>query len=259
MSRIKDLFQKKQKNVCSIFITAGFPQKESLFQLLPALQSAGVDMIEIGMPFSDPLADGPTIQQSNQVAIANGMTIATLLEQLTDIRKNIQIPLILMGYLNPVLQFGIENFLQKSKEIGIDGLILPDLPPSLYETEYKSTFEKYGIKPIFLITPRTTENRIRYIDNISSGFIYAVATAGTTGSNQSISDSLDYFKKLKEMQLKNPIVAGFNIKDKASFEQVCLYAQGAIIGSAFIKAVSENKQPVEQIVKSFVKNIFEVS
>lgn len=255
MSRIETLFQQKKQAVCSIFITAGFPQKESLLQILPALQSAGVDMIEIGMPFSDPLADGPTIQQSNQVAIANGMTIATLLEQLQDVRKTIQVPLILMGYLNPVLQFGIEKFLQKSQEIGIDGLILPDLPPSLYETEYKKLFEKHGIKPIFLITPRTTESRIRYIDSISSGFVYAVATAGTTGSNQSVADSLDYFKKLKAMQLKNPIVAGFNIKDKTSFEQVCQYAQGAIIGSAFIKAVSETQQPVEQITKAFVQNI----
>lgn len=255
MNRIEKLFQEKKSNVLTIYCTAGFPEKEATIKILEALENSGVDLIEIGMPFSDPLADGETIQKSSEIALRNGMTIQVLFEQLQNIRQKISVPLVLMGYLNPVLQFGIENFCKKCAEVGIDGLILPDLPLQEYEEQYKSLFEKYNLYPIFLITPQTSEARIKKIDSLSKGFIYMVSQASTTGTKSGISDEQEaYFQRIKAMQLQNPLQIGFGISDADSFRKACKYTQGAIIGSAFIKYIQERKD-IGEAVSEFVSNI----
>lgn len=252
MNRINQKLQETHK-LLSIYFTAGYPQLNDTVSIIKSLQDAGVDVIEIGMPFSDPLADGPTIQQSGSVALKNGMTSKILFEQLKDIRKDVDIPLILMGYLNPILQFGIEAFCKACAEVGIDGLIIPDLPIAAYQQNYQAIFEAYGLINIFLITPQTSLERIKFIDKISNGFIYMVSSAGTTGSkNEFDKTQLDYFKRIADLKLKNPQIVGFGISNEQTFKQATRFSKGAIIGSAFINQISNFG--VEGI-GNFVKNI----
>lgn len=232
------IFKKLQedKKLLSIYFSAGFPNIEDTVTILQNLEMSGVDMIEIGLPFSDPLADGPTIQKSSTQALKNGMTTELLFTQLKDIRQSVSIPLIIMGYFNPILQYGVNEFCQKCEEIGIDGLIIPDLPVDVYNEQYSSIFEKNGLINVFLITPQTSERRIRFIDSISKGFIYMVSSASVTGSSSGFgNEQMKYFKRISEMQLKNPQIVGFGISDSETFSQATTFAKGAIIGSAFIK------------------------
>ena len=238
MNRIQAKLQ-EDKKLLSIYFTAGYPNLNDTVTTIENLENNGVDMIEIGLPFSDPLADGPTIQASSTQALHNGMTSTVLFEQLKDIRKTVSIPLVLMGYFNPMLQFGVEAFCEKCQEVGIDGLIIPDLPVEVYHEEYKAIFERYGLLNIFLITPQTSESRIRYMDSISEGFIYMVSSASTTGSQSGFgNEQTDYFKRIADLQLTNPQIIGFGISDHETFSQATHYAKGAIIGSAFIKHVA---------------------
>jgi len=239
MNRLTERLSAEGK-ILSIYATAGFPQLKDTLQVLKELENAGVDLIEIGMPFSDPLADGPTIQDSSTKALMNGMTTELLFEQLKEVRNHLSIPLILMGYFNPVLQFGVEKFLEKAAEIGIDGVILPDLPLEVYEREYKDLFEAYGLSMIFLITPQTPERRIRQIEQASTSFIYMVSTSSTTGAQEGFNEeSMEYFKRIEEMNLQVPTVVGFGISNASSYRQATSHSKGAIIGSAFIKALSK--------------------
>lgn len=240
MNRINQKLQ-EDKKLLSIYFTAGFPKLNDTVTIIKELENSGVDMIEIGLPFSDPLADGPTIQESSTIAIENGMTTKVLFEQLKDIRKSVQIPLLIMGYFNPMMQFGVEKFCQKCAEIEIDGLIIPDLPIEVYKSEYQSIFEKYNLKNIFLITPQTSESRIREIDELSDSFIYMVSSAAVTGSQSGFgNEQTEYFKRIHDLKLKNPQIVGFGIKDKETFEQATEYQKGAIIGSAFVKHLEKN-------------------
>ena len=239
MNRIHQKLQENKK-LLSIYFTAGYPQLNDTVSIIQDLEKSGVDMIEIGLPFSDPLADGPTIQASSTAALKNGMTTETLFEQLKDIRASVSIPLIIMGYFNPVLQYGVEAFCKKCQELGIDGLILPDLPVDVYDEHYKTTFEKYGLINVFLITPQTSDERIRYIDSISGGFIYMVSSASTTGAKSGFGDTqTDYFKRIASLKLKNPQIVGFGISNNETFTKATQYAKGAIIGSAFIKHLTD--------------------
>jgi tryptophan synthase alpha chain len=254
-NRIDHLFETKKNNILSIYFTAGFPKLEDTVSILQYLQEAGADMVEIGIPFSDPVADGPTIQHSSTVALRNGMTLNLLFEQIKNIRKSVHIPLLLMGYLNPVMQYGMEKFCQKCQETGIDGLIIPDLPLQEYMDEYKTLFEQYGLYNIFLISPQTSEERIRQIDQHSSGFIYMVSSASITGAKGSITDEqVAYFKRVAQMGLNNPSVIGFGISNHETFERACTYASGAIIGSAFVNLLKESKNLKEDI-KQFVRSV----
>ncbi len=252
MNRLTETLSAEGK-ILSIYATAGFPQLKDTLQVLKELENTGVDLIEIGMPFSDPLADGPTIQESSTKALMNGMTTELLFEQLKEIRNHLSIPLILMGYFNPVLQFGVEKFLKKAAEIGIDGVILPDLPLEVYEREYKGLFEAYRLSMIFLITPQTPERRIRQIEKASTSFIYMVSTSSTTGAQEGFNqESMEYFKRIEAMNLQVPTVVGFGISNASSYHQATSHSKGAIIGSAFIKALS--KEGIEGI-PSFIKSI----
>ena len=252
MNRLTERLSAEGK-ILSIYATAGFPQLIDTLQVLKELENAGVDLIEIGMPFSDPLADGPTIQESSTKALMNGMTTELLFEQLKEVRNHLSIPLILMGYFNPVLQFGVEKFLKKAAEIGIDGVILPDLPLEVYEREYKDFFETYDLSMIFLITPQTPESRIRQIEQASTSFIYMVSTSSTTGAQEGFNqESMKYFKRIEAMNLKVPTVVGFGISTASSYHQATSHSKGAIIGSAFIKALS--KEGIEGI-PAFVQRI----
>ena len=254
MNRINQKLQENKK-LLSIYFTAGFPKLNDTVTIIQELEKNGVDMIEIGLPFSDPLADGPTIQESSTIAIENGMTTSLLFEQLKDIRKTVQVPLIIMGYFNPMMQFGIEKFCQKCAEVGIDGLIIPDLPLFVYETEYKSIFEKYHLKNIFLISPQTSEERIQQIDSISDSFIYMVSSTAVTGSQSGFGlEQMDYFKRISNLNLKNPQIIGFGIKDEETFQQATKFQKGAIIGSAFINFLKEN--PIKNtysFINTFIK------
>ena len=260
MNRLDKLFADKKNNVLNIYCTAGYPQLNSISEVIEALQKNGADIIEIGMPYSDPLADGEVIQQSSAIALQNGMTIEILFNQLRNLRNtppaggNGGIPIILMGYMNPILQFGIEKFCAAAKETGVDGIILPDLPMYEFETLYKPLFEKNDLKFIFLVTPETSEERIKKIDALCSGFIYAVSSSSTTGKNKAIEGQEEYFKKLQHMNLKNPVLVGFGIKDKATFTAACKYTNGAIIGTAYIKAL-ENSSNITQTTKEFINSI----
>lgn len=232
---------KENKKLLSIYFTAGYPSLNDTVSIIQNLEKSDVDMIEIGLPFSDPLADGPTIQASSTKALKNGMTTEVLFNQLKDIRKTVSIPLIIMGYFNPMLQYGVEAFCKKCEEIGIDGLIIPDLPVDVYNDKYKAIFEKYGLINVFLITPQTSVERINFIDSISNGFIYMVSSASVTGSQSGFGDEQTaYFKRIANMDLKNPQIIGFGISDNKTFNQATQYAKGAIIGSAFIKFLSNN-------------------
>jgi len=254
MSRIKELFQQKKNNILNVYCTAGYPQLNSTVSVMKALQDSGVDMIELGMPYSDPLADGPVIQASSTQALANGMTITTLFEQLRGFRQQVYVPVILMGYMNPVLQYGFERFCQHAADAPVDGLILPDLPEYEFETEYGPIMQRYGLNFIFLVTPETSEERIRKLDSLSTGFLYAVSSSSTTGKDKDMNAVNDFLQKLQDMKLNNPILVGFGIKDKATFQQACQHANGAIIGTAFIKAL-ENAPDVTEATKKFITDI----
>ena len=259
-SRIKDLFQRKNKNILNVYCTAGFPRLESIREVMQALQEYGADMIEIGMPYSDPLADGPVIQASSTLALANGMTLARLFEQLKDMRQpsypggSVKIPVLLMGYMNPILQYGFDRFCADAAGAGVDGLILPDLPMHEFETEYGLLVKKYGLDFIFLVTPETSESRIRKLDSLSSGFLYAVSSSSTTGKEKVLSGQTAYFDKLNSMKLKNPILIGFGIGDKPSFQEACAHANGAIIGTAYIRAI-EKTEDISKSTKTFLDGI----
>ena len=254
MNRITELFEQKQQNILNVYCTAGYPRLDSTLQVMKALQDSGADLIELGMPYSDPLADGPVIQHSSGVALANGMTIEKLFGQLHDFRKQIYVPVILMGYMNPVLQYGFEKFCQHAAALPIDGLILPDLPEHEFETEYGPIMQRYGLAFIFLVTPETSEERIRKLDKLSTGFLYAVSSSSTTGSNKNMTDVSAYLQRLKSYQLKNPVLVGFGIKDKQSFTEACRYANGAIIGTAYIKEL-ETAPDLAVTTKDFIKEI----
>ena len=241
-NRITRLFRKRKQDILSIYVTAGFPHLEDTVPVLEALEKAGADMIEIGIPFSDPVADGETIQASNKTALDNGMSLKLLFEQLKDIREHVSIPLLLMGYINPILQYGIEAFCKKAQEIGIDGLIVPDLPIAEYLEFYKETMDACSLSNILLVTPQTSEARIRMIDKNTDGFIYLVSSNSITGKTGQVSgEQKAYFERINAMQLKNPTIIGFGISDAKTFGTACQYASGAIIGSAFIRAISEGK------------------
>jgi tryptophan synthase alpha chain len=240
MNRINQKL-KEDKKLLSIYFTAGYPNIDDTVTVIQNLEKSGVDMIEIGLPFSDPLADGPTIQASSTQALKNGMTSDLLFEQLKDIRQSVSIPLIIMGYFNPMLQYGVEAFCKKCQEVGVDGLIIPDLPVDVYNDQYKTIFEAYGLINVFLITPQTSNERIRYIDSVSSGFIYMVSSASVTGSQSGFGDAqTDYFERIANMNLNNPQIVGFGISNNETFTQATASAKGAIIGSAFIKHLTQN-------------------
>jgi tryptophan synthase alpha chain len=261
MNRIEELFKKKQHTILSVYCTAGFPRLEDTLIVLRALEEGGADMIELGMPYSDPLADGPVIQHSSTIALQNGMTIKKLFEQLKDFRKSPSsggvgeaIPVLLMGYMNPILQYGFEKFCADASMVGIDGLILPDLPEYEYETEYGAIIKKYGLDFVFLVTPETSDERVKRLDKLSSGFLYVVSSSSTTGKDKNMASVKTYLQRIKNLKLKNPLVVGFGIKDKTTFEQACENAHGAIIGTAFIKAL-ENDTNAEKATKNFLNEI----
>jgi len=254
MNRIKQLFSERQKNILSVYFTAGFPKLDDTVPTIKELVANGVDLIEIGMPFSDPMADGIVIQESSHKALQNGMSIKKLFSQLENIRQEVQIPLVMMGYLNPVMQYGFENFCKDCKRVGIDGLIIPDLPMDDFLTEYKKICERQGVEFIFLITPETSDERIRLIDENTNGFIYMVSSAATTGEQKSFADKIDYFTKINNLNLKNPRLIGFGISNKESVDIVNQYSSGAIIGSAFIKALNQTND-VKEGVKLLLKKL----
>lgn len=255
MNRINQLFNQKSSNILSIFFTAGYPELNSTVPIIKALAGAGTDMIEIGMPFSDPMAEGPVIQKSSDTALRNGMSLSLLFQQLADIRETVDIPLLLMGYLNPVMQFGIENFCRKCAETGIDGVILPDLPMDLFLEDYQPVFRKYGLHNIFLLSPQTEESRIRLIDKVSEGFIYMVSASSTTGVRDKFSaEQVAYFERIRDMKLRNPRLIGFGISSHQSFSTACQFASGAIIGSAFVKML-DNTMDMDAKIGTFCESI----
>lgn len=256
MNRIQQLFTQKKENILSVYFTAGFPKPNDTVPILESLQKYGVDMAEIGIPFSDPLADGPVIQNSSQIALKNGMNLKKLFSQLANIRASVHIPLVMMGYLNPIMQFGFENFCSECKKVGVDGMIIPDLPMDVYLSEYRKIVEKNGLDFIFLITPETSEERIRQIDEHTHGFIYMVSSAGVTGTQNSFDHHIDYFNRINSMHLKNPRLIGFGISNKLTRETASRYSSGVIIGSAFIKALQESSD-VESAVKLLIKKLKE--
>jgi tryptophan synthase alpha chain len=253
MNRIKRKL-KENKKLLSIYFSAGFPKLDDTVEIIKELEKNNVDFIEIGLPFSDPLADGPTIQDSSSIALKNGMNTNCLFNQLANIRNSVKIPLIIMGYFNPILQYGVEKFCKKCEEVGIDGCIIPDLPVQIFHKNYKKIFDKYGLINIFLITPQTTENRIKYIDEVSDGFIYLVSSSSTTGSINGFGNKqLNYFKRISRMNLKNPLITGFGISDKKSFNEATSYSNGGIIGSAFIKHLkTKGISKIDKFVQSII-------
>lgn len=254
MSRLATIFSNKDNKILNIYTTAGYPRLHDTLPVMKALEEGGADIIELGMPYSDPLADGPVIQGSSAVALANGMTLPVLFEQLREMRKTINVPVVLMGYMNPVLQYGFEKFCADAAAAGIDGLILPDLPVFEFEHQYGPVIRSYGLDFIFLVTPETSDERVRHLDSLSSGFLYAVSSSSTTGGDTGRDASTAYLTRLKELGLKNPVLVGFGIRDKSGFDAVCQLADGAIIGSAFIKAL-EHSTDVNASTKSFLSSI----
>ncbi len=255
MNRIDTLFQNRNQNIISVYFTTGYPNLNDTETIIIELEKAGADLIEIGFPFSDPVADGPVIQQSSEQALKNGMTVKLLFQQLKDIRQKVQIPLVLMGYINPVMQYGIEKFCNDAAEIGIDAMILPDLPVEMYLKEYKSIFEQYNLHYIPLIPPQTSDARIKMIDEACSGFIYLVSSSSTTGTKTAQGTVLEEFTtRIKKLELKNPQLIGFGIKDKESFENVCKYASGGIIGTAFIQTLAKEGNMIENI-HEFIRSL----
>jgi tryptophan synthase alpha chain len=254
-NRLTRLFKEKKKNLLSVYFTAGFPELESTGLILKTLESAGAEFVEIGMPYSDPMADGPTIQASNTVALKNGMSIRLLLEQVEAARAEVSMPILLMGYLNPVMQYGVERFCAEAARVGVDGLILPDLPLLDYEEVYRPVFEQHNLSVIFLITPQTSEERIRKIDGLTNSFIYMVSSASTTGNKvEGDEKQLRYFERVQNMNLQNPQLIGFGISDRPSFELACRYAAGALIGTAFIKVIQE-KENLEANIRRYIGGV----
>ena len=252
MNRLQQLFQHKKKDILSIYYTAGYPNFGDTLKIAEYLEAAGADFLEIGFPYSDPVADGPIIQASSKQSLDQGMTLELLFDHLKDLRKSVTIPILLMGYVNPVLQYGVENFCKKCAEVGVDGCIIPDLPIYEYEELYRSAFEDNGISNIFLVTPQTSEERIRKIDGLSNAFIYLLSSAATTGKNLDVSDQAKaYFARIQSMELKNPLMIGFGISDKKTFDSANEYASGAIIGSAFVKSL--NSERLEESLNEFMK------
>jgi len=236
MNRLNKLFESKKDNLLSIYFTAGYPELNTTVDIAEALEKAGVDFLEIGFPYSDPVADGPTIQHSSEKALENGMNLNQLFEELKDLRKRVSIPILLMGYVNPMVQYGIERFCKKAAEVGVDGVIVPDLPMYEYENLYSKHFIENGLSNIFLVTPQTSEERIRKIDGLTNSFIYLLSSSSITGKNLEVSNAIeDYYKRIKAMELKNPAVIGFGISNNETFTKACEYARGAIVGSAFVK------------------------
>lgn len=237
----------------NIYFTAGIPNLEDTAEMMKTIQNSGADMMEIGMPYSDPVADGPVIQEAHELALKNGMTIAKLFSQLKSVKNEIKIPVILMGYINPVLSFGFEKFCEECANSGVSGLIIPDLPPIEFEKNYQPILEKYGLNFTFLVTPETSEERIKYLDSLSSGFLYAVSSSSTTGNENKEVKNEEYLNKLASINLKNPVMIGFGIKNKSDFEQVTEKAQGGIIGTAFVKTILENenwKEKAEEFINA---------
>ena len=249
MNRLKQLLDTKKKDLLSVYFTAGFPKQDSTVEVIVALCKGGADMIEVGIPFSDPMADGPVIQHSGSIALKNGMTLRMLLEQVEEARKhNPSTPFIAMGYINPIMQMGEENFFRRAKEAGIDGVIIPDLPFANYLSDYKSLSEKYDIPVIMLITPETSEERIRLIDEHCDGFIYMVSVASTTGARDKFTEEqVAYFKRINDMNLRHPRLIGFGISNKGTCDEACRYSSGAIIGSQFIKCLEASATPAEAV------------
>ena len=255
MNRIDVTFKQKQGNILSVYFTAGYPGLDDTVRIIHALQENGVDIVEIGIPFSDPLADGKMLQKSNQQALKNGMNVQLLFSQLSEIRNQVYIPLIMMGYLNPVLRYGVGKFCERAAEIGIDGIILPDLPVDVYLREFKDIFRKNGLYMIFLIAPETSEERIRIIDREGNGFIYMVSESSTTGSENLVGENqVEYFKRIRDMNLRLPALAGFGISSHEDFSLACRYSGGAIIGSAFVRDLSTGGATAG-IIKQFVSGI----
>ncbi|MDR3693809.1 tryptophan synthase subunit alpha [Mucilaginibacter sp.] len=254
MNRLNTLFNTKKDNLLSIYYTAGYPQLDATLDIAEALEKAGADFLEIGFPYSDPVADGPTIQHSSEKALENGMTLHLLFEQLANLRKRVSIPVLLMGYVNPIIQYGVENFCKKAAEVGVDGIIVPDLPIYEYESLYAKYFKANGLSNIFLVTPQTTEDRIRKIDRLSNSFIYLLSSSSITGGNLNVSANIeDYYKRIKAMNLNNPAIIGFGISNNESFTKACEYARGAIVGSAFVKLLGTENY-LEKI-PAFIKSI----
>ena len=254
MSKLELVFKEKSKRILNVYCTAGYPSLDSTMKVMASLQKNGADIIELGMPYSDPLADGEVIQVSSMKALANGMNIAVLFEQIQDMRKSISIPVILMGYMNPILQYGFEAFCKKAKEVGIDGLILPDLPLFEFEDAYGKIIKENGLDFIFLVTPETPDQRVKKLDSLSNGFLYAVSSSATTGKDKDFNVVAQYLQKLQAMQLKNPILVGFGIKDKATFDAATVHTQGSIIGSAYIQQLSKGGD-IETITSQFLNSV----
>lgn len=254
-NRVKGLFSRKREGILSVFFTAGFPQLDDTIRIAQFLEEAGADIVEIGIPFSDPIADGPVIQESNTVALNNGMTLRKLLEQVREIRTTVQLPILLMGYLNPVMQYGVEKFCADAAAAGVDGLILPDMPMEEYQLEYQKYFEANNLSNTFLISPTTSQDRIRKMDEATRGFIYAVSSSSTTGAKKGFSPEQEmYFKRLQSMQLKNPFLIGFGISNAEAFSRACGYGSGAIVGSAFISLLKASTDFEKDIV-DFVRDL----
>ena len=253
MNRLENLFSSKE-NILNIYTTAGFPELNDTVEIVQELATSGVDMVEIGMPFSDPLADGPTIQHSSEAAIENGITLDLIFDQIKEIRKTVDIPIMLMGYLNQLVKYGVEDFLAKAADVGVDGFILPDLPLDIYQDEYKTLFEKHRLKMSFLITPQTSDDRIKMIAKESTAFLYVVSSFAITGSKSDIQQNqIDYFKKIEAMKLNTPKLIGFGISNFKTFNTACNYANGAIIGSSFIKTLSTSTTELKTTIHNFVK------
>ena len=255
MNRIDELFKRKPKRVLNIYITAGYPNLTDTVSIVKSLANAGVDMIEIGMPFSDPLADGPVIQESSTQAIDNGITLDIIFNQIEEIRKTVDIPILLMGYYNQLLQYGELDFFTKAKSVGIDGFIIPDLPLEEFQSEFKSLFDDLDLNMVFLVTPQTSDERIILLDKASSGFLYLVSSASTTGAKKTdLSQQTDYFERINALKLKNPTLIGFGISNNANFNEACNNASGAIIGSAFIKMIGDSVD-FEKDITEFIGNV----
>ncbi|MEQ8881104.1 MAG: tryptophan synthase subunit alpha [Cyclobacteriaceae bacterium] len=258
MNRIDQAFESDKKDILNVYFTAGYPELDDTVRIARALESAGADMIEIGIPFSDPVADGPTIQESSTKALKNGMNLKLLMKQLEGLREQVTIPVLLMGYINPILQYGFEAFCKDCERVGVDGLILPDMPLYEYEELYQEVLEQHGLYNIFLISPQTLEDRIRKIDELSNGFVYMVSSSSITGAKGDISaEQVNYFNRVNSMGLKNKRLIGFGISNRETFVEASKYADGAIIGSAFIKLLSENAS--DNNIKKFIQEIKGVS
>ncbi|WP_457131145.1 tryptophan synthase subunit alpha [Mucilaginibacter sp. UYNi724] len=254
MNRLNQLFATKKENLLSIYFTAGYPELNTTVDIAEALEKAGADFLEIGFPYSDPVADGPTIQHSSQTALDNGMNLNILFEQLKDLRNRVSIPVLLMGYINPIVQYGVERFCNAAAAVGVDGIIVPDLPMYEYEMLYSNHFEDNGLSNIFLVTPQTSEERIRKIDSLSNSFIYLLSSSSITGGSLQLTDSIEeYYKRIKAMTLNNPAIIGFGISDNRSFNKACEYANGAIVGSAFVKLLGEDGYMDK--IPAFIKGI----